>query len=101
MHISFISMNRIVEEKAASDEEYCRTLRERGRVLLQDGRVLSDEALLARLRELNLVLDREQFIKLSQDFLSAEQMARTLIPEFGLKVEGAENAGCRNGPAWR
>ena len=90
MHISFISMNRIVEEKAASDEEYCRTLRERGRVLLQDGRVLSDEALLARLRELNLVLDREQFIKLSQDFLSAEQMARTLIPEFGLKVEGAD-----------
>jgi hypothetical protein len=75
MNLSFITINRILEDQAAIDEKVRRELQRTGRAVLSEGRKLSDEALLAKLPALDLPMDREQFLALSQTFFSAQEMA--------------------------
>ncbi len=75
MNFSFITINRILEDRAAIDEEVRRDLQRKGRVVLSDGRKLSDEALLAKLRSMDLPMDRERFLALTESFSSAQEMA--------------------------
>src|SRR5262249_32105854 len=69
------TLNRLMEEKAAVDEDYRQRLREAGRACLTDGRALSDDELLARLHSLGLATDRDRFLAASRLFLSAQNMA--------------------------
>jgi hypothetical protein len=90
MNISFITLNRFVEDKAASDEDYRRQLQRRGKVLLSHGRALSDEALLAKLRSLDLGMDEDQFRTLSQRFFSAQEMAQAVYAGPGRDLDGQD-----------
>jgi len=87
MHISFMTMNRFVEGRAASDEGYRQLLQQRGKVLLSHGRALSDDALLSKLRTRNVGLDKNQFLLQSQGFFSAEEMARAVYDDKGTPAE--------------
>jgi hypothetical protein len=80
MYISFITMNRFVEERIESDLEY-RQRFDMNRGLLSHGRTLSDESLLDKLRTIAFPLDRPQFLALSERFVSAEEMARFVYQE--------------------
>jgi hypothetical protein len=82
MNLSFITINRILEEHAATDEKVRRDLQEKGRVVLSDGRKLSDEDLLAKLRSLDLPMDRERFLTLSRSFISAQEMAQSVYKQL-------------------
>jgi hypothetical protein len=78
MNLSFITINRILEDQAAIDEEIRRKLQRTGRVVLSDGRKLSDDALLAKLRSMDLPVDSERFLALSRTFFSAQDMAESV-----------------------
>src|ERR1700694_1623977 len=88
MNISFITLNRIVEERSAIDEQFRQVLEKKGRVLLSHARALSDEALLEKLRTLNLPLDKSQFLALAQRFFSAQEMAQAAYKEGGSGLGG-------------
>ena len=79
MLISYISMNRIVEEKAAKDDAYRRMLEQKGRPLLSHGRGMSDAALLAKLRALGLNAERQTLLDMFPRFISAQAMADELV----------------------
>ncbi len=82
MSFSFIALNRVAENKAAQDADYRAELKRNGKVLLSEARALSDEALLAKLAEFGLALDREKLRKLVGEFLSAEAMYREVMKEY-------------------
>lgn len=82
MSFSFIALNRVVEDKAARDAAYRAELKRNGKVLLSEARALSDEALLAKLAEFGLALDREGLRKLVGEFLSAEAIYREVMQEY-------------------
>lgn len=81
MPISFITMNRFIEEQAAKDAEYRQLIERNGRRLLSHGRALSDEVLLEGLHTRQFPLDKQQFLTLSQRFDSAEEMAQFVCRE--------------------
>lgn len=81
MSFSFIALNRLVEDKAARDPAYRAELKRHGKVLLSEARSLSDEALLAKLAEFGVALDRERLRKLVGEFLSAEAIYREVMKE--------------------
>ena len=85
MHISHIAMNRMAEERAATDRPYRQRLEKSGKVLLSAGRRLTDEALLEKLESLGVDMDRERFEALAPRFVSAEAMAAAVIEDLGLK----------------
>ncbi len=90
VNLSFMTLNRFVEEKAAADADYRRQLQARGRILLSDGRALSDEALLAKLRTWNLALDRDPFRARAQRFLSAQEMAEEAYQQAEPRITGMD-----------
>ncbi len=90
MKIAYITMNRWVEDRAATDEDCRRQLRLTEKVLLRDGRALSDEALLAKLRSLGIALDKGQFLARSQQFLSAQEMAEVVHQRKDLEIKARE-----------
>jgi tetratricopeptide (TPR) repeat protein len=86
MRISFSALNHFMEEKAATDEAYRTLLLQKGKVTLSTGRALSDEALLARLASLGLTVDRDEFLRQTRSYLSAEEMAQAVYRDPGLSV---------------
>ncbi len=83
MNISYISMNRLLEERAATDEAFRRQLKRDGKCTLADGRCLSDEALVERLRSLGLTeFDRNWLDRFSRKAPSAQVLANGLT-EYG------------------
>lgn len=82
--ISFIAMNRMVEERAAKDEAYRRQLKRNRKCTLSDGRALPDDVLLERLRSLGLEeASREWLDHFSRKAPSAQVLATALL-ERGL-----------------
>jgi len=71
MSFSFIAMNRVAEEKAARDAAYRAKLKRNGKVLLSEARDLSDDALLAKLAEFGIALDREGYWLQKRDLAAA------------------------------
>ncbi len=89
MNISYMSMNRMVEERAARDVGYRRILEQNNRPLLSHGRAMSDDDLVAKLRGLGFDKDRAELLGLFRRSISAEEVARAMIatarphiPEF-------------------
>jgi tetratricopeptide (TPR) repeat protein len=79
MHISYIAFNRVVEEQAARDAAYRRSLKRNGKVLLSDARKLSDEELVAKLHSFDVMLDRQSLARHSEEFASAEELSLHLL----------------------
>ncbi len=90
MRISYSAMNRIVEEKAASDEEYRNVLVRKGRITLATGRALSDGALLGKLASLGLGMDRDEFRRRTGSYLSAQEMAEAIYDDPGQPLREEE-----------
>jgi tetratricopeptide (TPR) repeat protein len=78
MRISYIALNRIVEDKMATDEAYRNALAQKGKLTLASGRALSDEALLGKLASLGLGMDRDEFLRRTRSYLSAQEMAEAV-----------------------
>lgn len=81
MFISNVSINRMVEEQAAKDGEYRTVLEKNGRPLLSHGRTLSDDALLAKLRSLDLDVQHHRLLDNLPCFLSAQEAAEEMIEQ--------------------
>jgi hypothetical protein len=74
-----MSMDRMVEERAAKDDAFRRIVEQNGRPLLSHGRAMSDDALTTKLRALGLDAHRERFVDLFRRSMSAEAVARAMI----------------------
>ena len=90
MYESYISTNRMAEDRAATDAAYRRTLEKKGRPLLSHGRAMSDEALLAKLHGLGLDADRERLLGSFSRFISAERMANAMIADASSPIPAAQ-----------
>ena len=78
MHISYIAINRIVEEKAASDKKYRRRLERVGRLLMSAVRKLPDEEILAKLKSIGIEPDKATLAEWSQGAASAQELSKQL-----------------------
>ena len=77
--VSYIALNRIVEEQLQSNAALRflqRRLKKRTRPLRRDGRTFSDEELIGKLQAKGIAMDRRRLERESQIFLSAEELSR-------------------------
>ncbi|NQU21303.1 MAG: SEC-C domain-containing protein [Candidatus Nealsonbacteria bacterium] len=88
--MSYIALNRIVEERATQDESYRRTLEQNRHPLLSHGRGMSDDELLAKLRQLGLDAQRQQIVDGFCRFVSAQAMSEATIADAGIAIPDAE-----------
>ncbi len=87
MHISYISMNRILEKRAAEDEEIGKLIKRNGKCTLSDGRALSDEALLEKLHSLGIEeANRSWLDQASQSFPSAQALAKAITERSDVEI---------------
>jgi tetratricopeptide (TPR) repeat protein len=77
--ISWVAMDRIVERKRAADAGYRKQAAEK--VLRSDAKRLTDGELLAKLRSFGIELDRPSLERLSDQALSAEEIAQPLLDQ--------------------
>ena len=77
--ISWVAMERIVEREMASDAKYRKQAV--GRPLRSQAKHLTDGRLLAKLRSLGVELDRLSLERLSEQALSAEEIAQPLMEQ--------------------
>jgi tetratricopeptide (TPR) repeat protein len=77
--ISWVAMERIVERKRAADAGYRKQAAEK--VLRSDAKRLTDGELLAKLRSFGIELDRASLERLSDQALSAEEIAQPLLDQ--------------------
>src|SRR5262249_30207611 len=89
--ISWIALNRIVEKKMATDEEFREKVA--GRPLRSKAKRLTDGELLARLRSFGIDMDRSSLEHLCDEALSAEEIARSLIAKCTFKTKKDEEEG--------
>jgi len=89
--ISYIAINRMVEQRMAADKKYRKAIEKGGRIILSEARKMSDLELLEKLQSFNVRLDRETFGKLFMKFLSAEEMSEWIIRKQNLKFKGTED----------
>jgi tetratricopeptide (TPR) repeat protein len=90
MHMSYIALNRIVENRAEEDESYRRILERNRHPLLSHGRGMSDDELLAKLRKLGLAMDRQGILDALPRFVSAEAMSQAMIADAEADIADAE-----------
>jgi len=90
MCMSHIALNRSVEERAARDESYRLALERNHRPLLSHGRSMSDEELLAKLRQFGFDVQRQGFVGGLPNFVSAEAMSKAMIAGAGTGIPGVE-----------
>lgn len=90
MHISFIALNRMVENKAAEDEVYRQLLEQRAGPVLSDGRRMSDDELLLKLHSLRFSVDRERLLEIFSRFVSAQDMSEALIRDHDFDIPDSE-----------
>ena len=90
MDISYIAINRMVEERMATKKKYRKRIEKSGRIVLSFGRRMLDEELLQKLRLFNVIMDKRGFEKLCKRFLSAEDMSEWVIRKQNLRFEGTE-----------
>lgn len=77
--ISWVAMDRIVENKRAADAGYRKQAV--GKVLRSDAKRLTDGDLLAKLRSFGIELDRPSLERLCDQALSAEEIAQPLLDQ--------------------
>jgi SEC-C motif len=88
MRLSYVTIDRILEQKMAVDAEYRDLLNKQARPMLSRGRAMSDEALLAKLSALGVTMDHDSFVAQAGPFLSAQALAEVLIGQFESELPG-------------
>ncbi|MFQ5639954.1 MAG: SEC-C metal-binding domain-containing protein [bacterium] len=91
MNMSYIAINRIVEERMATDKKYRKDTEKKEKAVLSFGKKMSDAELLEKLRSFHVILDKQIFNDLYKNFLSAEDMSKWLIKKQNLKFQGIED----------
>jgi tetratricopeptide (TPR) repeat protein len=81
--ISWVAMDRIVERQRASDAKYRQQTE--GRPLRSGAKRLSDEGLVAKLHSFGIEMDRPRLDRLSDEALSAEEIAKPLLEQRAFK----------------
>jgi hypothetical protein len=76
--MSWVTLDRICQEKADAEEDFRRELERNGRPLRSSAAPLSDDELLAKLRELGLDVDRDGVERLCEGALSAQEVAKPI-----------------------
>ena len=76
--MSWVTLDRICQEKADAEEDFRRELERNGRPLRSSAAPLSDGELLAKLRELGLDVDRDGVERLCAGALSAQEVAKPI-----------------------
>src|SRR2546421_1115401 len=76
--MSWVTLDRICQEKADAEEDFRRELERNGRPLRSSAAPLSDDELLEKLRELGLDVDRDGVERLCAGALSAEEVAKPI-----------------------
>ncbi len=79
MKISYIALNRMLEEKAAEYSAQREKFKREGRPMLSTGREMSDAELLEKLKSFNAFLDREKFEDWYKNFVSAQALSEWII----------------------
>lgn len=77
--MSFVAINRLIEERAAANQGYRRALKRSGKPLLSHARTLTDEQLLDKLRRVGIELSEASFAEVAEHAMSAEEIAKTAI----------------------
>lgn len=91
MRISFITMNRMVEQKVIDDQEYRELFAGNGKRTLSHGRTLSDEVLLEKLHSLGLQeVNRQWLDHWSRQSPSAEALAVRCAEQSEAKIPAME-----------
>lgn len=92
MDISLSTINRIVEEKMAIDRIYKEMMKKQNRVVLSDGRKMTDDKLIKKLNSFHkdLNIDNGNFKELSKNFLSSQDMSEWIIKKCDLKGLGTD-----------
>ena len=76
--MSWVTLDRICQEKADAEEDFRRELERTDRPLRSSAEPLSDDELLAKLRDFSLDVDRDGVERLCAGALSAEEVARPI-----------------------
>lgn len=79
MRMSYVTLDRICREEARTSPATGRVLARSGRPTRSSAEQLTDEDLLAKLRDFGVDLDREGMARLCEGALSAEEVARPLL----------------------
>jgi hypothetical protein len=82
--MSWVEIDRICQEKADAEEDFRRELERKERPLRSSAAPLSDDQLLAKLRELGLDVDRDGVERLCEGALSAEEVADPIVKKLNL-----------------
>ena len=84
MKISWVTIDRFCQDEAQVDKEIRRMIERNGRPLRSTAEPLSDDELLAKLRDLGVDAGRAEVEKLCEGALSAEEAARPILDRLGL-----------------
>jgi hypothetical protein len=82
---SLVALSRSLEKDAAGKPEVQERLKRQGRVLLSWIHILNDAELLEKLSDRGIQLDRDSLQQWSASVGSAEEIARRLISQAGVK----------------
>jgi hypothetical protein len=82
--ISWVTIDRICQEQADGKENVRRELGHTGKPLRSSAEPLSDDELLAKLRDSGLNVDRDGVERLCGGALSAEEVAGPIVDKLGL-----------------
>jgi len=82
--ISWVTIDRFCQEEADGKEDVRRELERTGRPLRSSADPLSDDELLAKLRDLGLDVDRDGVERLCAGALSAEEVAKPIVDRLRL-----------------
>jgi SEC-C motif len=82
--ISWVTIDRFCQEEADGKEDIRRELERTGRPLRSSADPLSDDELLAKLRDLGLDVDRDGVERLCAGALSAEEVAKPIVDRLRL-----------------
>ena len=91
MRISFIALNRMVEERAARDKECREQLERKGKVTLSMGRRTSDEQILEKLKSANVDLDRNTLAEWSRAVMSAQELSEQVRRQGYVRPKGMDD----------
>ena len=87
MKISWVTIDRFCQEEADAKEDVRRELERTGKPLRSSADPLSDDELLAKMRDLGLDVDRDGMERLCAGALSAEEAASPILDKLELDDE--------------
>jgi hypothetical protein len=88
LNISWVAMNRIVENKMSTDAKFRKEAA--GRPIRAQARYLRDGELLDKLRSFGIDLDRSSLERLCNKYLSAEEIAKPLLEQRTFESKSKE-----------